>query len=316
MPAVGYGAMSLAGPYGSITDADAVATAAHALDVGCYHIDTADGYGAGHCEEIVATAIAGRRHDVFLATKFAGGRPQPGVAFGGRGKPDRVRASIEGSLQRLNTDYVDLYYLHRVDPDTPIEETVGAMAQLVQEGKVRYLGHSEAAAATIRRAHAVHPITAIQSEYSMFTRDHEHNGVFDTCDQLGIGFVAYSPIARGLLGGLDSHAGLSEGDNRIGMPRFQEDTLRENARIAGEIGAIAAGLGRSTSQLALAWVLAQRPHIVAIPGTRHQAHLDSNAAAADLVLTAHTRRAVESVLAGSTVQGARYPAPMMQYVDA
>jgi aryl-alcohol dehydrogenase-like predicted oxidoreductase len=315
VPAVGFGAMSLAGPYGSVDEQEGVATARHALDAGSYHIDTAEGYGNGRSEEMVGHAIAGRRDEVFLATKFAGGQPQPGRPYGGRGKPEKVRESIEGSLGRLRTDHVDLYYLHRVDPQTPIEETVGAMAELVQEGKVRHLGLSEPAAATIRRAHAVHPITAIQSEWSMFSRDQERNGVVDTCRELGIGFVAYSPISRGLLGGVQSPAELAEGDNRRNFPRFQQEALAENARIAGEIGAIAEGLGVTTSQLALAWVLAQDPHTVVIPGTRRAAHVDSNVAAAGLALSVETLAAIEKVLASSEVQGERYDAARMQLIE-
>ena len=317
VPLVGLGAMSFAGPYGSIEESDAIATLQHALDIGCTHIDTAEAYGNGRCEEIVGKAIAGRRDEVFLATKFAGGRPQPGKSLAGRGKPEKVRASIEGSLKRLNVDYVDLYYLHRVDQETPIEETVGAMADLVKEGKVRHLGLSEAAAATIRRAQAVHPITALQSEYSMFTRDPETNGVFDTTAELGITFVAYSPLGRGILGGKHSTADFSEeGDNRQNMPRFQEEALAENARIAGELDAIAGGLGINASQMALAWVVQARDNVVTIPGTRRAAHVDSNFAAGDIELNGETLQAIEDVLAGSTVQGARYDEAMMKLVNA
>jgi len=316
IPVVGLGAMSFAGPYGSIEETDAVATIHHALDIGCTHIDTAEAYGNGRCEEIVGKAIAGRRNDVFLATKFAGGRPQPGASFGGRGKPQKVRESIEGSLKRLNVDYVDLYYLHRVDQETPIEETVGAMAELVKEGKVKHLGLSEAAAATIRRAHAVHPISALQSEYSMFTRDPESNGVFDTTAELGITFVSYSPLGRGILGGKHQTADFSEdGDNRKNMPRFQADALAENGRIAAELSVIADGLDITASQLALAWVVQARDNVVTIPGTRHAAHVDSNIAAGDVELSAATRQAIDGVLAGSTVQGDRYDAGMMELVN-
>lgn len=316
VPVVGLGAMSFAGPYGSIEEADAIATLQHALDIGCTHIDTAEAYGNGRCEEIVGKAIAGRRDDVFLATKFAGGRPTPGQAFGGRGKPEKVRESIEGSLKRLNVDYVDLYYLHRVDQETPIEETVGAMADLVNEGKVRHLGLSEAAADTVRRAQAVHPITALQSEYSMFTRDPETNGVFDATADLGITFVAYSPLGRGILGGKHTTADFSEeGDNRKNMPRFRAEALAENARIADELDTIATGLGISASQLALAWVVQARDNVVTIPGTRRAAHVDSNVAAGDVELSAETVQAIENVLAGSTVQGERYDAAMMKLVN-
>lgn len=317
IPAVGLGAMSFAGPYGSIAESDAIATLQHALDIGCTHIDTAEAYAHGRCEEIVGKAIAGRRDQVFLATKFAGGRPAPGESSGGRGKPAKVREAIEGSLKRLNVDYVDLYYLHRVDPETPIEDTVGAMADLVKEGKVRHLGLSEAAADTIRRAHAVHPITALQSEYSMFSRDPETNGVFDTTAELGIAFVAYGPLGRGILGGKHTTQDFSgEGDNRKHMPRFQADALAQNARIAGDLGAIAQGLGITASQLAIAWVLHARDHILTIPGTGRAAHVDSNVGAADVALSAQTVRAVADVLAGASVQGERYDPAMMKLVNA
>ena len=313
---VGLGAMSFAGPYGAIAESDAIATLQHALDIGCTHVDTAEAYGLGRCEEIVGKAIAGRRDEVFLATKFAGGRPAPGTVFEGRGKPAKVRESIEGSLSRLQVDYVDLYYLHRVDPETPIEETVGAMADLVREGKVRHLGLSEAAADTIRRAHAVHPITALQSEYSMFSRDPETNGVFDTTQELGIAFVAYSPLGRGILGGKHQTQDLAEGDRRKNMPRFQTDALAQNASIAKELGTIADGLGITTSQLAIAWVLQARDHIVTIPGTGLIAHVDSNSGAADVSLSAETVQAIADVLASASVQGERYPPAMMKLVNA
>ena len=316
VPVVGLGAMSFAGPYGSLDESDAVATLQHALDIGCTHIDTAEAYGNGRCEEIVGKALAGRRDNVFLATKFAGGRPAAGEAFGGRGKPAKVRASMEASLKRLNVDHVDLYYLHRVDPETPIEETVGAMGDLVKEGKTRYIGLSEAAAGTIRRAHAVHPITALQSEYSMFSRDPETNGVFDTTAELGIAFVAYGPLGRGILGGKHTTADFSEaGDSRRHMPRFQADALAENGRIARELGAIADGIGITASQLALAWVLNARDNLVTIPGTRRAAHVDSNVGAGDVELSAATLQAIDGVLSGSTVQGDRYDAGAMKFVN-
>ena len=317
IPVVGLGAMSFAGPYGSIDESDALTTLQHALDIGCTHIDTAEAYGMGRCEEIVGKALAGRRDEVFLATKCAfAGRPRPGESFGGKGKPEKVRNSIEGSLKRLQVDYVDLYYLHRVDPETPIEETIGAMAELVQEGKVKYLGLSEASARTIRRAHRVHPIAALQSEYSMFSRDPERDGVFDTTAELGIAFVAYSPLGRGILGGKHTPEDFREaGDIRGNMPRFQADALAENGRIAGELETIAAGIGISAPQMALAWVLQARDNIVVIPGTRRAAHIDTNVAAADVVLPAGTLQAIEQVLASARVRGERYDEVMMNLVD-
>ncbi len=309
--AIGLGAMSLAGVYGAADDAESIATVQRALDVGMTLIDTADIYGAGHSEEVVGRAIRGRREQVVLATKFGGGQQSPG----GNGRPEYVRSSLEGSLRRLNVDHVDLYYLHRVDFSRPIEETVGAMAQLVQEGKVRYLGLSEAAPATIRRAQAVHPIAALQTEYSLFSREPE-SAIFPTLRELGIGFVAYSPLGRGLLTGRIQRPGdLPENDWRRSVPRFQDQNLEQNVRLVEEINRLADGLGITPAQLALAWLLRQGEDIVAIPGTRHVANLEANAVAADLTLDDATVEKLTRLTAGGAVAGERASAGYMERVD-
>lgn len=315
IPAVGLGAMSFAGPYGSSDAKEAVEVVHRALDLGVTHIDTAEAYGNGRCEEIVGGAIAGRRDEVFLATKFAGGQAKPGERFGGRGRPEAVRKSIEGSLKRLGTDHVDLYYLHRVDPETPIEETVGAMGELVKEGKVRFLGLSEAAPETIRRAQAVHPITALQTEYSMYSRDPEAE-ILPTLREFGISFVAYGPLSRGILTcEIDDAATIADDDARRNMPRFQQETLAHNARLADEIGAIAKSIGITPAQLAIAWVLHQGDDIFAIPGTSRVAHLESNAGAADVDLSDDVVAKIEAILSSGEVQGARYPEGAMKLVN-
>jgi len=293
--AVGLGAMSFAGVYGEAEDADSAATIDRALELGVTFIDTANTYGSGHSEEVVGRAIAGRRDSVVLATKFGGGG---GVGLGRR---ENVRPALEESLARLGTDYVDLYYLHRVDPSTPIEETVGAMADLVAAGLVRYLGLSEAAPETIRRAHATHPITALQTEYSMFSREPEA-AILPTTRELGIGFVAYSPLGRGMLTGqfqrLDD---LPADDWRRSVPRWQE----QNVRLVDHLEAIARRHGISAAQLALAWVLHQGEDIVPIPGTRRRTNLEANAAAADVTLSVDDLREIDAVASPDSVAGAR-----------
>jgi aryl-alcohol dehydrogenase-like predicted oxidoreductase len=304
--AIGYGAMSIAGVYGAADDAESIATVQRALDLGVTLIDTADIYGGGHSEELVGRAIRGRRDEVVLATKFGGG---------GNGRPEYVRQSIEGSLRRLGVDTVDLYYLHRVDFSTPIEETAGAMAQLVQEGKVRYLGLSEAAPATIRRAHAVHPITALQTEYSLFSREPESD-VLPAVRDLGTGFVAYSPLGRGLLTGqITRPQDLPEHDWRRTVPRFQDENLAHNARLVEEVAQIARALHISSAQLVLAWLLHQGQDIVPIPGTRRIANLEANAAAADLALDDDVVQTLSRLTSGGAVAGERGGAGYMAGVD-
>jgi aryl-alcohol dehydrogenase-like predicted oxidoreductase len=297
--AVGLGTFGFAGVYGDAADTESEATVARAIDLGVNFIDTANGYGAGHSEELVGRAIATRRADVVLATKFGGG------GHVGLGRHDRVRPALEESLARLGTDYVDVYFLHRVDPSTPIEETVGAMAELVQAGLVRYLGLSEAGADTIRRAHAVHPITALQSEYSLFSREPE-TAILPAIRDLGIGFVAYSPLGRGMLTGhFQSVEDLSEGDRRRAFPRWQADNFSHNVRLVDRLTGIAERHGISTAQLALAWVLQQGDDIVPIPGTRRSANLEANASAADVILSDDEIEEISALVSPESVAGAR-----------
>jgi len=277
--ALGLGCMGMSEFYGPADDAASTALIQQALDLGMTFIDTADVYGRGHNEELVGKAIRGRRHEVIIATKFGNVRADDGTFIGVNGKPEYLRACCERSLHRLGVDVIDLYYQHRVDPKTPIEETVGAMAELVREGKVRYLGLSEASAETIRRAHRVHPIAALQSEYSLWTRDPEPT-ILPTCRELGIGFVPYSPLGRGFLtAGIKDVDSLAPNDWRRTNPRFEGENFQRNLELVGRIERIAAAKKCKPSQLALAWVLAQGNDIAPIPGTTKRSHLEENAAA-------------------------------------
>ena len=308
--AIGLGAMSFAGVYGGSDDAESEATLARALELGVNFIDTANIYGAGHSEQVVGRVIAGRRADVVLATKFGGGGGD------GLGKPETIAPALEESLARLGTDYVDLYYLHRVDPSTPIEETVGAMAELIHAGKVRYLGLSEAAPETLRRAHATHPITALHTEYSLFSRDPE-KAILPATRELGIGFVAYSPLGRGLLTGQYRHGDdLPEGDWRHSVPRFQGDNLNNNSRIVERLREIATARNATVAQLALAWLLHQGDDVVPIPGTRKRTNLEANVAAADVLLTAEDIHSIDEVAAPAAVAGERGSSGYMERVNA
>ena len=307
--AEGLGCMGMSEFYGSGDEGEAIATIQRALELGVDFIDTADMYGPFTNEKLVGKAIAGRRDDVVLATKFANVRGDKGEFLGVRGDPEYVREACEASLRRLGVDHIDLYYQHRVDPDTPIEETVGAMAELVAQGKVSHLGLSEAAPETIRRAHATHPITALQTEYSLWTRDPEHDGVLATVRELGIGFVAYSPLGRGFLtGSIRSIEDLPEGDSRRAgrFPRFQGENFQRNLDLVERVKQIAEEKGITPGQLALAWVLAQGEDVVPIPGTKRRTYLEQNAAATDVRLTPQDLEHIDEVAPFGAGAGDRY----------
>jgi len=303
----GLGCMGMSAWYGEIDTEESVATIHRALDLGLTFLDTADVYGAqfGENEQLVGRAIADRRDEVILATKFANVVHEDGTR-GVSGRPEYVRAAIEASLSRLNVDYVDLYYQHRVDKMVPIEETVGAMAELVAAGKVRHLGLSEASPDTIRRAHAVHPITALQSEYSLWTRDPE-DGILETTRELGIGFVAYSPLGRGFLTGrFRSPDDFAADDFRRFQPRFQGESFQRNLDLVERVTELAAEKGVTAGQLALAWVLAQGDDVVPIPGTKRRSYLEENIAASEVELTADDLARLEEVFPQGVASGDRY----------
>lgn len=305
--ALGLGCMGMSEFYGSTDEAGAMATIHRALDLGVTLLDTADMYGPFTNEELVGRAIAARRDDVQLATKFGNERLADGTRLGINGRPDYVRRACDASLQRLGVEYIDLYYQHRVDPSVPIEETVGAMAELVAAGKVRHLGLSEAAPATIRRAHAVHPITALQTEYSLFTRDLEDE-ILPTLRELGIGLVPYSPLGRGILTGAITAESLEPGDSRATayFPRLNGEALQANLALVDRVRALAEAKGCTPGQLALAWVLAQGEDVVPIPGTKRIRYLEENVGATEVVLSAGDLAALAESVPRGSVTGARY----------
>lgn len=309
--AIGLGCMGMTIAYGERDEAESKATLLHALDSGVTFIDTADAYGQGKNEELVGATLGKRRSEAVLATKFGNIRTPEGKADV-NGRPEYVAEACDASLKRLGTDVIDLYYLHRVDPSVPIEETVGAMAKLVEAGKVRHIGLSEAGPETIRRAHATHPVTALQTEYSLWTRDVEAE-ILPTCRELGIGFVPYSPLGRGFLSGtIPSRDSLIENDRRRDHPRFAQENIEANLPLVETLKGIAEELDAAPAQVAIAWLLSRGPDIVPIPGTKKRKWLDQNIAATELKLSDAQATRLEEVFRPGVTAGTRYPAGGMK----
>jgi aryl-alcohol dehydrogenase-like predicted oxidoreductase len=314
--ALGLGCMGMSGVYGAADEAEAIYTIHQAIDLGVTFLDTADAYGAGHNETLVGTAIKDRRDKVIIATKFGlGDVHKSGYNTPVNGRPEYVRSACEASLKRLGIDTIDLYYQHRVDPNTPIEDTIGTMAELVQAGKVRFLGLSEAAGATIRRAHAVHPISALQSEYSLWSRDVE-DGILATCRELKIGFVPWSPLGRGFLtGNIKTFDDLEANDWRRMSPRFQGENFQRNLDLVDRVREIAHAKNCTPAQLAIAWLLQQGEDLVPIPGTKRVSYLLENLGGLEIELTADELDRIDIIVPKGAAAGDRYPTAMMQMVN-